>query len=70
MLAIQLPSDVEKRLETLAKRSGKTKQHYAEQAVLQYIEDLEDAQLAEERLTKAGKCWTQEEMEQGLDLDG
>jgi len=43
MLAIRLPESVEKRLTRLAKRTGRTKTFYAREAILRYLEDLEDA---------------------------
>ena len=69
MLAIRLPADVEERLASLAKRTGRTKTYYAREAILHYIEELEDTYLAVERLENAGKRWTQEELERGVDLD-
>lgn len=69
MLAIRLPADIEKRLARLADRTGRTKTFYAREAILEHLEDLEDAYLALERLEKPAKRWTQEELEQGLDLD-
>ena len=50
MLAIRLPEDVERRLEALAKRTGRTKSFYARQAILEHLGDLEDVYLAEKRL--------------------
>jgi RHH-type rel operon transcriptional repressor/antitoxin RelB len=50
MLAIRLPADIEKRLNRLAKRSGRTKTYYAREAILAHLDDLEDLQIAEERL--------------------
>ncbi|HEX4067702.1 MAG TPA: DUF6290 family protein [Acidobacteriaceae bacterium] len=50
MLAIRLPADIEKRLDRLAKRSGRTKTYYAREAILRHIEDLEDIEVAEQRL--------------------
>ena len=69
MLAIRLPAEIEERLTTLAKRTGRTKTYYAREAILQYIDDLEDTYLAVERLENAGKRWTQDELEQGVDMD-
>ena len=69
MLAIRLPAEIEERLTTLAKRTGRTKTYYAREAILQYMDDLEDTYLAVERLENAGKRWSQEELEQGVDLD-
>jgi RHH-type rel operon transcriptional repressor/antitoxin RelB len=48
MLAIRLPEEVEKRLEDLARRTGRTKSYYAREAILEHIDDLEDLYLAEE----------------------
>ena len=50
MLAIRLPEEVERRLEKLAKRTGRTKTYYARQAILEHLDDLEDLYLAERRL--------------------
>lgn len=60
MLAIRLPEDLEKRLESLAKRTGRTKTFYARQAIEQHLDDLEDLYLAEQRLTeiRAGRTQT------------
>ena len=49
MFAIRLPQDIEARLESLAKRTGRTKTFYARQAILNHLDDLEDLYLAEER---------------------
>lgn len=50
MLALRLPPDLEKRLDDLAKRTGRTKSFYARQALEDHIDDLEDFYLAEHRL--------------------
>jgi RHH-type rel operon transcriptional repressor/antitoxin RelB len=57
MLAIRLPQSIEKRLEKLAKRTGRTKTFYAREAILRHIEDLEDVYEAERVLerVRAGK---------------
>ena len=47
MLAIRLPPSIEKRLEKLARRTGRTKTFYAREAILTHLEDLEDLYLAE-----------------------
>jgi len=52
MLAIRLPDAVEKRLARLAKRTGRTKTFYAREAILRYIEDLEDIYDAERILER------------------
>ena len=55
MLAIRLPAAIEKRLEKLAKRTGRTKTYYAREAILQHLDDLEDMYLAERVLDRIRK---------------
>jgi RHH-type rel operon transcriptional repressor/antitoxin RelB len=50
MLAIRLPDKIEKRLDRLAKRTGRTKTYYAREAILQYLDDLEDIYFAQKEL--------------------
>ena len=52
MLAIRLPQSIEKRLEKLARRTGRTKTYYVREAILQHLEDLEDRYLAERALER------------------
>ncbi len=52
MLAIRLPDSIEKRLARLAKRTGRTKTFYAREAILRYLEDLEDVYDAERILER------------------
>lgn len=42
MLGIRLESDLEKKLESLAKETGRSKSYYAREAIRQYLEDRED----------------------------
>jgi len=60
MLAIRLPANIEKRLDRLAKRTGRTKTYYAREAILKHLEDLEDIHIAEKRLEdlRAGRSKT------------
>ena len=50
MLAIRLPSELEDRLENLAKATGRTKTFYAREAIVAHLDDLEDLFLEEQRL--------------------
>lgn len=50
MLAIRLPAKIEKRLTSLAKRTGRTKTFYAREAILEHLDNQEDLYLAERRL--------------------
>ena len=57
MLAIRLPKEIELRLDNLAKATGRTKTFYAREAILAYLEDLEDLYLADKSMKalKSGK---------------
>ena len=72
MLAIRLPEEIEIRLENLAKATGRTKTFYAREAILEYLEDMEDLYIAEQRMAdiKAGrsKTYTLDEVKIGLGL--
>src|SRR5262249_35145034 len=50
MLALRLSPEIEKRLDRLAKKTGRTKSFYAREAILRHLEDLEDFHLAQRRL--------------------
>ena len=63
MLALRLPPEIEKRLDALAKKTGRSKSFYAREAILQHIEDIEDHYLASRRLARRGKRVTLEELE-------
>ena len=69
MLAIRLPEEIESRLAALAARTGRTKTFYAREAILEYIDDMEDKYIAISRLENPGKRWTLDELAQDLDLD-
>ena len=60
MIALQLPPDIERRLEELAERTGKPTSFHVEQAVLDLLDELDDIHLAEQRLAeiKAGRTST------------
>jgi RHH-type rel operon transcriptional repressor/antitoxin RelB len=50
MLAIRLPPEIEAELTALAKRTGRTKTFYAREAILNYLEDMEDGRIADQRI--------------------
>jgi RHH-type rel operon transcriptional repressor/antitoxin RelB len=66
MLALRLPPEIEKRLDLLAKKTGRTKSFYAREAILRHIEDLEDAHVARRRLTRRNPRVTLETLEREL----
>ena len=71
MLSIRLPADIEERLTFLARETGRTKSYYVRSAILEKIEDMEDAYLSETTLDiiRQGKeaVLTAEEMWRDVD---
>jgi RHH-type rel operon transcriptional repressor/antitoxin RelB len=63
MLALRLPAEIEKRLNSLAKKTGRSKSFYAREAILRHLEDLEDYHLARRRLARKADRVTLEELE-------
>ena len=68
MLAVRLPEEIENRLADLAAKTGRTKTFYAREAILEYLDEMEDRYLAIDRLENRGKRWTLDDLEQELDL--
>ncbi|TPE49347.1 ribbon-helix-helix protein, CopG family [Maribrevibacterium harenarium] len=73
MLAIRLPADIESRLNALANETGRTKTYYAREAILKYLDELEDQYMAEKIMenVKSGKekLHSLDEVERELGLD-
>jgi len=57
MTAVRLPEEVEIRLDELARKTGRTKSFYIRNAVMEYLQDMEDLYLGNQELEKmrAGK---------------
>ncbi len=68
MLAIRLPDAIEERLAALASETGRTKTTLAREAILEYIDDLEDYYLAEARARRNRKTIPLNEVERELGL--
>lgn len=68
MLAIRLDKDIENRLALLAQKTGRTKTFYAREAIVEHLQDLEDAYLATERLQADEPSFSAEEVKRELDL--
>jgi len=68
MLALRLPKELERRLETLAKRTGRTKSYYAKVAIQEYLDDQEDYLIAMERLEQNLQGIPLDEVERRLGL--
>jgi RHH-type transcriptional regulator, rel operon repressor / antitoxin RelB len=73
MLALRLPPEIEERLDALAKATGRTKSFYVREAILEHLEDMEDAYLAAATLERVrrGKerVFTTDQVRADLGLD-
>ena len=68
MLAIRLDKKTEDRLAQLARKTGRTKTFYAREAILEHLENLEDAHLALKRLTHPARIYSAQEVKRVLGL--
>jgi len=72
MIAVRLPQEIEKRLAALSRSTGRTKTFYVREAILEYLDDLEDVYLAEKRLgghyAGRGRTVSLDELERELGL--
>ncbi len=51
-IGIRIPKSIGQRLDTLAKRTGRTKTFYIREAILEHLDDLEDIYFAEKVLQR------------------
>lgn len=68
-IALRLPSDLDKRLTTLAKKTHRSKSYFVREALETYIDDLEDYYLAKTILGNPGKIYSAEEVRKMCDLE-
>ena len=68
MHAVFLNPDLEKRLDALAERSERSKTFYAQQAIEQHFEDLEDYYLGHQALEKSKRTYIPAEVKSELGL--
>ena len=66
MLGIRLEPPLERRLERLAKKTGRSKSHYAREAIRQYLEDREDYLLGLSVLERNEPTISRKELERRL----
>lgn len=70
--SVRLPEEIESRLDALARNTGRSKAFYIREALLEYLDDLEDIYLAQAVLERVRKgeerTYTLDEVERELDL--
>jgi RHH-type transcriptional regulator, rel operon repressor / antitoxin RelB len=69
MLGIRLEPELEEKLDSLAKETGRSKSYYAREAIRQYLEDHEDYLKGIAALERREPTITLEELERRLGLD-
>ncbi len=69
MLAIRLDKELEKELDLLAKTRGSNRSAVVREAIIQYLEDNEDLQLAKESLSKMRSSKSLKQLRKELGLD-
>jgi RHH-type rel operon transcriptional repressor/antitoxin RelB len=70
MLAIRLEKELEKRIAELAEARGGNKSTVVREAVIRYLEDLEDIALARRAKKAGGRARSIAEVRKALGLDG
>ena len=68
MIALRLSSELEERLERLARKTGRTKKFHAREAIEQHLEDLEDYYLAVQASKNPGRLYSGAEAKRELGL--
>ena len=69
MLAIRLDKELEEEIDLLAKTRGSNRSAVVREAIIQYLEDNEDIQLAKECLSQIRSTKTLKQLRKELGLD-
>jgi len=68
MTAVRLDTTTEKRLDSLAKKTGRTKSFYLRKAIQEHLEDMEDYYLGMLAIENTKRIYTKEEAKRELGL--
>jgi RHH-type transcriptional regulator, rel operon repressor / antitoxin RelB len=69
MAANPLPDDIRSTLQKLSSKTGRAEESILREALVRFMEDMEDARLAEEVIRNPGRIYTLEEVVRELGLD-
>ena len=69
MFAIRLDKELEKEIDLLAKTRGSNRSAVVREAIIQYLEDNEDLELAKESLSKMSSTKSLKQLRKELGLD-
>jgi RHH-type rel operon transcriptional repressor/antitoxin RelB len=69
MLSLRIDPDLERRLDALARITGRTKSFYIRELIEENLEDLEDRYIAEARLEKRRPALSSRQVRKELGLE-
>jgi RHH-type transcriptional regulator, rel operon repressor / antitoxin RelB len=69
LTAVRLEQKISERLEILAKSTGRTKSFYIKKAIMQFLDEMEEAYIALDRVKKPSKRYTMEEAKRLLNVE-
>lgn len=70
MLAIRLEKDLEEEIDLLAKATGSNRSAVVREAIVRYLEDNEDLELAKQAIAESRGSKSLKELRKNLGLDG
>ena len=70
MLGVRLEPELEEKLDSLAKETGRSKSYYAREAIRQYLEDREDYLKGIAALERRERTISLDELQRRLGLEG
>jgi predicted DNA-binding protein len=68
-MAVQIPAEIESQFEAFARRTGESKDNLVREALLSYLDDLEDIAAAQEHLLQPDETISLDELKRDLGLD-
>ena len=68
MLSVRLDAEMEKRLAALSRKTGRSISYYAREAIAHFLDEMEEAYLAERVIMRNGRRFSQEEVEKEFGL--
>ncbi len=68
-MEIVMSEDLKERLHSIAARTGKTVQEFAQEALYTYVEDIEDGVMSDVAITEEGLLYAGNGKETGIGLD-
>jgi len=68
-MAVQIPAEIESKLQEVAQRTGESTDSLVREALLSYLEDMDDVAVAKEHLLHPDDTISLDELKKNLGLD-